>query len=107
MENNLIQQFFSELKQYNGTNFRSMKDADLHTATASTLKTFSSAITRYFIFAEKHPEISEGEIRMLYYQLKLDMIGRYLANYPSASIDELKPFQLELHNFLQNQKIEV
>lgn len=104
MENNLVYQFFSELKQYNGTNFRSMKDADLQNITPSIIKTFSSAITRYFIFAEKHPEVSDSELRVLYYRLKLDMIGRFLSNYPKASIDELKPFQLELHNYLIETK---
>lgn len=100
----LKEQFFSELKQYNGTNFRALREADLSTPTPSALKAFNSTITRYFIFSEKHPEISADEMRILYYQLKLDMVARYFANYPAASIDELKPFQLELQNFISETK---
>ena len=105
MNSNLIKLFFTELKQYNGTNFRALRDADLDNASFSEKKAFSSTITRYLIFAEKHPEISLSELNLLYYQLKLDMVARYFANYPASTPEELKPFQLELKNYLIDNKI--
>ena len=101
----LIGLFFSELKQYNGTNFRALRDANLDSATYAEMKAFSSTITRYLIFAEKHPEITTSELNLLYYQLKLDMVARFFANYPASNVDELKPFQLELQNYLADNKI--
>ena len=103
----LATQFFTELKQYNGRNFRALKEADLSEARPDDIKAFSSTITRYFIFVEKHPEIPDVMLRMLYYQLKLDMVGRFFASYPAASIDELKPFQLELINYITESKSEM
>ena len=100
----LSELFFSELKHYNGTNFRALKEADLTESTPADIKAFSSTITRYFIFVEKHPEISDIELRMLYYQLKLDMVTRFFANYPAADVGELRPFQLELANYLAVSK---
>ena len=41
---------------------------------------------------------------MLYYKLKIDMIARYFSNYPNSNVDELKPFQLELQNYLELRK---
>jgi len=29
------------------------------------------------------------------------MIARYFSNYPDVSIDELKPFQMELKNYVK------
>jgi hypothetical protein len=68
-------------------------------------KAFSSVVTRYFIFCEKHPELTITETHILYYQLKIDMIARFFASYPNSNIDELKPFQLELQNFLETNRI--
>ena len=105
LESNLKEQFFSELKQYNGTNFRALKEADLSISSPDVLKAFNSTITRYFIFSEKHPEISDVEMRLLYFQLKLDMVARFFANYPVGSMDELKPFQLELQTYVTESKV--
>lgn len=101
---NLTHTFFKELKSYNDTNFRALKRSDLNNISSKELKAFSSTITRFLIFEEKHPEIPASEMRVLYYRLKLDMVGRYFANYPAASPDELKPFQLELLNYLAETK---
>lgn len=103
---NIRDLFFTELKQYNGTNFRTLRDADLTDTTPDVLKAFSSTLTRYFIFAEKHPDISDVEMRLLYFQLKLDMVARCFANYPVGSLDELKPFQLELQAYVLENKSE-
>ena len=92
--------FFHDLKQYNSTNFRTLCRSDLTSVTPETVKAFSSVITRYFIFAEKHPEISDLQLRMLYFQLKLDMIGRYFANYPNVNADDLIAFQTELKYYI-------
>lgn len=92
--------FFSELKKFNSTNFRTIEHASLEQSNPVIHKAFSSAVTRFFIFKEKNPDVTEIEARMLYFQLKLDMIAAYFAEYPSASPqDYLRPFQLELQKY--------
>ena len=103
----LVQMFFKELKQYNSTNVRTLEKADLSKDDAVIHKSFSSVITRYFIFCEKHAEeFTPTDLRMLYFQLKLDMVARYFSQYPAATRDELKAFQLELRHFKEIQKLE-
>ncbi len=94
--------FFSELKQYNSTNFKALHTAELSIADPSVIKAFSSVITRYFIFCEKHPEISVIDKRILYFQLKIDMIARFFANYPDTNTDDLIAFQTELRYFIKD-----
>lgn len=97
------QLFFHDLKQYNSTNFKTLYRSDLSNITPETVKAFSSVITRYFIFAEKHPDISDLQMRMLYFQLKLDMVARYFANYPNVNADDLIAFQTELKYYIAEQ----
>lgn len=92
----LTRLFFHDLKSYNSTNFRTIEKAELATDDATVHKAFSSVVTRYFIFVERHPEISDEERRILYFKLKIDMIARYFSEYPDVNLDLLKPFQLEL-----------
>lgn len=94
------EKFFRELKQYNGTNFRSLSTADLSVEDPKVYKAFSSVITRYFIFLEKHPELTTADANMLYFQLKIDMVARYFSQYPASSVDDLRSFQRELKVFL-------
>ena len=96
--------FFSELKQYNPTNFRTLLNADLSKDDPVVHKAFSSVVTRYFIFSEKHPEISDMDKRILYFKLKIDMIARYFSNYPDVSLDELKPFQMEIQSYIKENR---
>lgn len=96
--------FFHDLKQYNSTNFRTILKADLTRNDATIHKAFSSVVTRYFIFCERHAEISEIDKRILYFKLKIDMIARFFSNYPDVTIDELRPFQLELINYVRETK---
>lgn len=102
--NELVNIFFRDLKQYNSTNFKTLETAQLlyspYTTSSVIHKAFSSAITRYFIFCEKHPEISATDKRILYYKLKLDLVARYFATYPDSELDQLKAFQLELKNYV-------
>lgn len=100
----LVQTFFHDLKQYNSTNFRTVEKASLDKDDATVHKAFSSVVTRYFIFAERHPEISDEEKRILYFKLKIDMIARYFSDYPDVNLDLLKPFQLELKQHLRETK---
>ena len=100
----LVQIFFHDLKQYNTTNFKAIAKADVSADDASIHKAFSSVITRYFIFKERHPELSEAEHNILYFKLKLDLIARYFAEYPDTSTDNLIAFQLELQNYLKDCK---
>lgn len=102
----ISERFFKELKQYNGTNFRSLSTADLSKEDPKVFKSFSSVITRYFIFLEKHPEISPAEAKMLYFQLRIDLVARYFAQYPVSSSDDLRPFQRELELFLYGSEEE-
>ena len=100
----LTQTFFHDLKQYNSTNFRTILKADLSKEDATVHKAFSSVVTRYFIFSERHPEVTDTDKRILYFKLKIDMIARYFSNYPDVSLDELKPLQLELKNYVKENR---
>jgi hypothetical protein len=105
--NSNYSKFFAELKQYNSTNFKTLRTADLDKAIdVAVIKAFSSVITRYFIFCEKHPELTPTDTHILYYQFKIDMIARYFSNYPNSNVEELKPFQLELQNYLATNKLD-
>jgi hypothetical protein len=101
--NELINLFFSELKRYNQSNFKTLEKADLTTDGDSPMvrKSFSSVITRYFIFREKHPEISDVDNKILYYKLKLDQVAKYFSEYPETSTDNLVGFQVELKNYVK------
>lgn len=92
----LLDPFFYELKKYNSTNFRNIIEADLSNVTPCSYKAYSSAVTRYFIFIEKHPEITEVEANMLYFQARIDMVARYFSEYPMSNPEDLKPFQDEV-----------
>ena len=96
--------FFTELKKYNSTNFNTLLSADLSKNDAKTHKSFSSVITRYFIFREKHSELSDAECNLLYFKLKIDLISNYFAHYPDSSTDTLVAFQKELQQFAEFHK---
>lgn len=100
--NDLLNLFFHDLKCYNSTNFRTIERLDLEEQDPKLFKSFSSVVTRYFIFREKHPELSESDLKMLYYKLRIDMIARYFSEYPASDSEDLKPFQLELRRYIQN-----
>lgn len=102
--NELAGMFFSDLKKYNATNFKTIARADLSKQDATVHKAFSSVVTRYFIFKEKHPEVDDVEHNILYFKLKLDLIARYFSEYPDTSTDPLIAFQLELRNYLKDTK---
>lgn len=95
--------FFKDLKAFNSTNFRTIAKADLKKGDATVHKAFSSVVTRYFIFAERHPEIPEPDKRMLYFKLKIDMIAQYFSEYPDTNTDPLIAFQLELRRYIKSQ----
>lgn len=101
----LEEAFFSDLRKFNITNYRALKDADLSKNDARTHKAFSSVLTRYFIFREKHgDEFTQSEYNMLFFQLKLDLIGDYFAHYPESDTSALTAFQAELRRFLKERK---
>lgn len=95
--------FFSELKSYNNNNFKTLKEANLETNDPVTHKACSSVVTRYFIFAEKHPEIPESDLKLLYYQLGIDMLAKYFSEYPSSSLDNLYTFQNALLEYINSE----
>lgn len=101
----VVNLFFHDLKQYNSTNFRTLEYAKLDEEDTATIhKAFSSVVTRYFIFSERHPEISDAEKRILYFKLKIDMIARYFSEYPDVNIDFLRAFQLELQQYVKDTR---
>ena len=100
----LTKLFFHDLKAYNSTNYRTIERADLSKDNATVHKAFSSVVTRYFIFAERHPEISDADRRILYFKLKIDMIARYFSEYPDVNLDLLRPFQIELQQYVQENR---
>ena len=101
--NELINLFFSELKRYNSSNFKTLEKADLTKDGDSPMvrKSFSSVLTRYFIFSEKHPEIDEVNNKIMYYKLGLDKIALYFSEYPETTTDNLISFQVELKKYVK------
>ena len=102
----LINCFFYDLKKYNSSNFKTLEKADLTKDGDSPIvrKSFSSVITRYFIFREKHPEITDEENKILYFKLKLDLVAKYFSEYPETSTDNLVAFQIELRNYVREHR---
>lgn len=100
----LTDNFFKDLRSFNATNFKTIAKADLSKQNATVHKAFSSVITRYFIFREKHPEIKEEEFKFLYFALSLDLVANYFANYPDTTTDNLIAFQLHLKNYMKEQQ---
>jgi len=94
--------FFRELKQYNSTNFNHICKANLENIDITSIKAFSSVITRFFIFRDKHPEIDDQLVRMLYFKLKLDLVAHYFANYPKSDIDNLVGFHREILMYVES-----
>lgn len=111
--NELINLFFSELRHFNSTNFKTLERADLTVEGDNPMvrKAFSSVITRYFIFREKHPEITDEENKVLYYKLSLDLVAKYFSEYPETSSDNLVAFQVVLKQYVRehqnSDKVEV
>jgi len=102
---NLSNLFFKELKTYNSTNFRTLLKADLSREDASTIKAFSSVLTRFFIFLEKHKsEVTGSAKKVLYFQLKLDLIAKYFSEYPTAGTEHFRAFQIELQRFVKENR---
>lgn len=96
--------FFKDLHAYNNTNFKTIAKADLSKEDAVVHKAFSSVVTRYFIFREKHPEITEEEFKVLYFALKLDLVAAYFSEYPDTNTDYLVAFQVELKRYIREKK---
>lgn len=104
----LVIQFFRELKTYNSSNFKTLQKIDFNIADDPIVfKAFSSVVTRYFIFREKHPEIPEIDMKFLYFKLSIDMVARYFSQYPAGDVEDLKGFQRQLRVYaeeLQNRE---
>lgn len=92
--------FFKDLKSFNSTNFKTLITTDLSKTNAVAHKAFSSVVTRYFIFREKHAgELTDSEFNMLYFRLKIDLISKYFAEYPESSFDTLYEFQQTIRKY--------
>lgn len=107
MTSSLSDMFFTELKSYNSTNFKTLLNANISEEDPKVYKSCSSVVTRYFIFAEKHPEIPQSAMKMLYFKLRIDMLARYFSEYPAADPSDLKPFQDELKRFANKSEDEI
>lgn len=89
--------FLSELKQYNSTNYKTLVSAKILDASDAIVhKAFSSVVTRFFIFKEKHPELTDAEIRVLYFKLGIDTVAQYFSEYPEGDVNLLLSFQSKL-----------
>lgn len=99
----LVDQFFADLKKYNITNFKTIEKYDIQDDPI-IYKSFSSVITRFFIFAEHHEELSLSDVRMIYYQLKIDLIANYFSTYPNTDFTGLESFQNELRAYVNRTK---
>lgn len=99
--------FFNDLKRYNKSNFKTLERLDVDELSPTLLKSFSSVVTRFFIFAERHPELGDMELKMLYYKLNVDRVSRYFSMYPSGDCLDLKPFQEELRYFVKTKGGEI
>lgn len=95
--------FFADLKKFNHTNFTNLLKADLSVYSPATAKCFSSAVTRFFIFMDAHPELTIHDGRILYYSIKLDLVAKFFADYPAGNLDDLKAFQAELNQYVVNK----
>lgn len=102
--NELINFFFFELKKFNTNNFKTLKTADLKNNGDDPLvrKAFSSVLTRFNLFCEKHPEIDDVSIKIMYYKLGLDKIGQYFSEFPETSTDNFVTFQVELRKYVKS-----
>lgn len=102
--NELINLFFSELKGFNSRNFKTLRAADLKNNGDDPLvrKAFSSVLTRFTIFCEKHPEIDPVSIKIMYFKLGLDKIGKYFSDFPETTSDNFVTFQLELKRYIKS-----
>lgn len=103
----LTECFFRDLRRFNATNFKTIAKADLKKQDATVHKSFSSVITRYFIFREKHPEVTEEEFRLLYFALSLDLVATYFSEYPSTSSDNLVAFQIHLKKYVKEHRKDI
>jgi hypothetical protein len=101
--------FFHDLKQFNPSQFNILCTADLTTIDEDivTYKACSSVITRFFIFRDKHRDISDIDMKLLYYNLSIDRIAGYFSEYPSASYEDLLPFQFEMKRYVKQRKEEL
>ena len=82
--------FMEETRHYNSTNFRKLRtclDISHPVLNQPTWKALTSLTTRYWLFIEKHPELTESDRHMLYFLLGIDRIGKLMASYPRI-IDE-------------------
>lgn len=103
--NRLATMFFQDLKSYNSTNFRTIARTEISKDNPVIMKAFSSVITRFFIFCERHPEVSSVEARILFFKLKIDMIARYFSEYPDTeNVEQLQAFKTELCNYIKDNK---
>ena len=102
--NDLANLFLSELKSYNGANFKNLVNADLSKRDPVVHKAFSSVVTRFFIFKEKHPELTESDFNMLYFKLKLDLVAKYFSEYPDTTTDNLIAFQIEVRDYVKERQ---
>lgn len=100
----LTQMFFHDLKEYNSTNYKNLLEADLSKNDPAAFKSFSSVVTRFFIFKERHPEITDEEANILYFKLKLDLVAQYFTEYPDSNPETLIAFQLELRNYVKETR---
>jgi len=87
------------IRGYNSTNWRKLVTAikdEAPSLNQPTWKALSSLVTRYWLFVEKNPAMSESDRHMLYYILGIDRIGKLIATYPRCKDEDYRSLQEQL-----------
>jgi hypothetical protein len=102
--NDYSKMFFDMTRGHNSTNWGKLVVA-IKTETPSlnqpTWKALSSLVTRYWLFIEKHPDMSESDCHMLYYILGIDRIGKLISTYPRYSEEDFRSLQEQLRPIIE------
>jgi hypothetical protein len=97
--NDYSKMFFNMTRGHNSTNWRKLVAAfqdETPTLNQPTWKALSSLVTRYWLFIEKNPDMSESDRHMLYYILGIDRIGKLIATHPRCSDEDFRSLQEQL-----------
>lgn len=83
--------FLHELFKYNKNNYEQLhKSTNLDELDINVYKAATSLITRYFIWVQNHPELSEDEVNQMFYILSLDEILQAISEFPQIPVDKLR-----------------
>jgi hypothetical protein len=91
--------FMNITQHYNSTNWRKLVNcvkSETPVLDQPTWKALTSLSTRYWLFVEKNPEMSESDRHMLYFLIGMDRIGKLMATFPRCSDEDFRSLQEQL-----------